>query len=457
MIYLLILIALGYYSRAQSDDLGWFYIVQQLGAKGTLQWLWQTNGGRFFSHLLIVGAAKSGWPVAIPWIIPAITLTVQWLASFIFLRTIRTDLTGHLIIKNVFFYSLLLTLLPLVVMPELSTALYWYTGAALYQWPYILTLFLLSAFLKWLRHKQIIWLWLTILILFCTGNTNEFSALFINLSFITICLILFQVKAITGRILFLFAAAALIALLINFSAPGLYVRKDIMTANKPLLSTPANWVFWMSVSAWQVIRLPISWVLAADLYTSGKFRVKRKSWWIFVGLLAISLLVLLYGTGGSVALRTLNALTIAVFILVMAGIAGSKVNQWKIPEHTRKWIYTLAIIGSPLSYQMVQTGLSAPLFAHAYDQQLLVIADPDIAFPRVKPIQFTMDRKADQRYKRQLIRQKASQLPTLLWFNEPNNEKNTLLQMIRIHGKDSLIWGEKHILNDHYAFPGFQP
>jgi hypothetical protein len=154
VIYLLVLIGLGQYSRPQSDDLGWFYIVQQLGTKGTLQWLWQTNGGRFFSHLLIIGAVKSGLPITIPWLIPAITLLSQWIASFCFLRTVSVYLPKNFLAQHMLFYSLVLTLIPLILVPQISTALYWYTGTALHQWAYILAIFLFTAFIQWLQHKQ---------------------------------------------------------------------------------------------------------------------------------------------------------------------------------------------------------------------------------------------------------------------------------------------------------------
>jgi hypothetical protein len=457
VIYLLILIVLGHYYRPQSDDLGWFYIVQQLGVKGTLQYLWQTNGGRFFSHLFIIGAVKSGWPISIPWLIPAITISCQWMASFTFLRAVRNHLPDHFLPPHLFFHSLVLTLLPLVLIPQPATALYWYTGAALYQWSYILALFLLTMFLQWLSHKQPIWLGLTVLLLFCTGNTNELSSLFTNLSFIGICFLLYTKKAIPRRVLILLSATAVIALAVNFSAPGLYIRKEIMTANKTFLSAPLSWIFWIMAAAWQIISLPISWVLAADLYHFGKFSIHRKQWWLFAGLLSAALLLLLYGTGGSLAFRTLNTLTVLLFILAMAGIAGRHPQSGYLPDRYRHWIYVLAILASPLTYQMMQTSLSAPHFSSAYDQQLRLIADTALAAPRLDPIQHTMDSLAAQKHHRQLIRQKAKQLPTLLWFNEPGNEKNTLLQMIRIKGKDSVIWGEKHILNDHYSFPGFHP
>lgn len=453
VIYLLVLIGLGHYYRPQSDDLGWFYIVQQLGTKGTLQWLWQTNGGRFFSHLLIIGAVKTGWPITIPWLIPAITLLCQWIASFCFLRAINIYFPKCYHTQHPIFYSLVLTLVPMILVPQLSTALYWYTGAALYQWAYILTIFLFTAFIEWLYHKQLRWLIITVLLLICTGNTNELSSLFINLGFILVCGLLYRKNAIPLRILFLLSGVALVSLTINLSAPGLYLRNETMAANKTMYIAPLSWGFWLLAASWQILSLPISWILAAEVSTSITPTIKRKNWWLFFGVLATSLLLVLYGTGGSLALRTFNALTVFLFILLMAGLAGQATHQWEWIQPYKKWLFTMAVLASPLSYQIFQTWLSAPYFAIAYNNQRQAISHSGTDAPRLVSIQTVMDSLVDRDHGRQFIRQRAKQMPALLWFNDPSNEKNTVLQMLRLGDKDSLYWGNQKIFNDHYSFP----
>jgi hypothetical protein len=286
--------------------------------------------------------------------------------------------------------------------------------------------------------------------LICTSNTNELSSLFINLGFIAVCGVLFRKKAITFTTLLLLSGIALVALVINFSSPGLYLRKETMAANKSMLAAPFSWGFWLLAACWQILSLPISWVLAVDFSTSITSTIKRKNWWLFFGILATSFLLILFGTGGSLALGTFNALTVFMFMLAMAGLAGHAGGRWEWFQSYRRWLYTLAVLASPLSYQIAQTSLSAPYFADAYNYQRNVISDPGTAVPRLASIQTVMDSLVDREQSRQLIRQKAKQMPILLWFNEPGNEKNTILQMLRIKGKDSLYWGDKKILNDHF-------
>jgi hypothetical protein len=67
-----------------------FLCCSKLGVQGGLDWLWHTNGGRIFSHLLILGVAKSGWPISLPWLVPAITIVAQWLASISLLYVAKT-------------------------------------------------------------------------------------------------------------------------------------------------------------------------------------------------------------------------------------------------------------------------------------------------------------------------------------------------------------------------------
>jgi hypothetical protein len=452
VIYLLTLIWLGRFSRPQVDDLGWFYVVQKLGVKDGLHWLWLTNGGRLFSHLLILGAAKTGWPITIPWLMPAITLICQWIASLSLLSAAKTFLPNNVIANHIFFYSLLLTIAPLAIVPQPSTAIYWYSGAALYQWAYITALFLISFFLRWIASKNPIWLFFTAVFLFCAGNTNELSSLFINISFIVLCYLLHKRKKIQGGAMIFLLIVAFLALVLNFTAPGVYERKALMSEGKNLLTTPAAWVFWMITAFWHILCLPLTWVLAAELSALKYNNALTKKWWIFFSILSVTVLLILHGTGGSLALRTLNALTVILFIVLMMGIISSCILPAGITAANRKWLYTLAIFATPLTYQMIQTAVSGPGFAKAYDAQWQAIQDPSQKVPVISTLEYTMDSLAKRTSNRKLLQTTASTMPSLLWFDQARNERTTLQYMLRLTGKEYVVWGQDSIFNDHYTF-----
>ena len=303
-----------------------------------------------------------------------------------------------------------------------------------------------------LCSKNTVWLISTALLLFCTGNTNELSSLFINISFVVACYILYTRKRIQRSVLIFLSIAAFWALLLNFSAPGIFERKAMMSEGKNLLTTPVSWVFLMINACWYLICIPLTWILAAEYSALKSITHLSKRWGIFFCVLCLTLLLILHGTGGSLAFRTLNVLVIFLLAVLLAGILNRNIVSISFGMINRKGLYTLAVIAYPLTYHMIQAAVAGPGFAKAYDAQWNAVQDPTQRLPEVLTLSHTMDSIAKSGSSRKLLQATASKMPSLLWFEEAKNERSTLKYMIRLSRKESVRWGNVYLFNDHHSF-----
>lgn len=452
--YLITLMFLGYFNRPQSDDLGWFYAVGKLGGGGTLNWLWQTNGGRLFSNALIIGFTKTGWPLTHPWIIPSLSLTFLWLTNLYFVCSAKSLFQEKFTEKpDCLFYSLAFTLFPITIFPEPFTAIYWYTGVTVYLWPYMATLILLASGMQYIKHKHVVYLIIMAIMLVCTGSTNELTSIIVNT-----CSIfgLFQLKKkqfITGKPFIMLSGIALLAMVINLSAPGLWIRESSMQQNLFFLTLPAAWIVWLGISLWHILTVPLSWIFITELSTTSNFYPAKQVRYFLIAIPLLVLGIILFGTGGSLPLRTANIFNIFLFVGLALACQGIVPANWINFRSYRKLIIVIAFFSSPLTYKLLQTVVSAPTFSKAYDLQWEKINKLESNAIQVLSLEKITDSLTSQKPNRQLIKKLVRQKPELLWYGDSNNEETTLLYMLRLSGKDSIIWNGKTIINDHYHFP----
>lgn len=214
------LLLISFFNNPASDDFYYAYHSKNINPINAGIWVYNHEGGRYFSNGLLCFNPLSYNNYFFFKIIPIFLL-------LLFVFSIKTSINS--LFKNSTpekTYSIvgLILVLFYIQIPEINTALYWVTGAVTYQLPMSLSLLLASALLKYYKSKKIQYFFFSILLIAMIIGCNEvalFSTL-ILLSFITIYNTIIVKK--TFLFLYILIAFSIVFSIIEFIAPGNFIR-----------------------------------------------------------------------------------------------------------------------------------------------------------------------------------------------------------------------------------------
>jgi len=238
---------LGSFTRMIADDYCNSYLLNRLGALRT-SWYWYLNFAGVYSRSLIHKFLQVAAPDHMDLIVPVVLII--WLAITVLTVSLLKDgdTSRRKNILGSIFLSIAFIFLVLLMSPQLTQSLYWWSGFSAYTAPLVLATFYFAAFLIFLKaskmgmnRKTIVgWSILSFLAGFGLGGISEsFSpTLLLFIAFIISWRMLTeQLNHHQPSFWFLIAGltGTLFALITMISAPGNAVRQSYFPAPPPVM------------------------------------------------------------------------------------------------------------------------------------------------------------------------------------------------------------------------------
>jgi len=475
------LLLFGFWSHPLADDYILSYHLKQSGFWGLQKWIYNNNTGRYTSSFLGAAFAYKGFLYNY-YFVPLIVLLCASLWSFYWISTCISKITNCTSRKNVGVISIVAWLTYIIILPEKSTAFYWFSAAITYTTGTILFILYLSNWITLLSNnvhgiKRALNQATTPILLFLIIGTNELMALITMLG--TIMLFAFLRPDLRSKHKITIVTTCLTGttgLLLLFLSPGIHqrVNGDLFSN---LIPAGLSTAIWLAVSVWYIMKLPIIWFILILLYFAGLntktgeypsnlnilFPTLSQKRLIFICLMIaiIPLFLVLTGSHGSFPMRMLNVecLTIMGCLSILTYYMGYKSqakNHFAYLQNIviKKYFWELIcifVLISPLPYQIFQTFLSGYNYNLAFENQNealrsatsnTVVLPSDIKTSRKQIIK----NNNSFIYGRAIFREIGLQNPQLIYF-EPIKQEKSFQYKMTFYDLDSVKFGEDWYVN----------
>lgn len=435
----------------QGDDYICNWLRQDHGFWSMQKWIYLNWSGRYTSSLLSVLASEQDVIFRAPWLFPVLLISAELIAFCFFFRSVlRTSFTDTL------FLSAGALLVNANLLPEPSSAFYWFSGAATYQVPFVLCILLAAFMYRLVKKRTPLNLWTSVLLVILITGSNEMSALIITPSLLATTYSLYRSQRIHGRDALWIAIAGLVCLIILFVSPGIHYRQSILPDPEILMTFPAI-LAWALFSAWELFTKPCFWALALLMFYLGntgilQLSIPRRLLWQLTSIQLIALAAVLYSTHGSIPLRMLNVFTAfnALLIFVASASFGAHTRPILHPDALlRPWIMpilTVVILFSGITGYIFQSFLAAPFAQRVNRHWISSIAEASgkgvryIAMPSYKE---SIDSLVNGSGLKVVMKDLASQPPALLRYPFVKGEEGTILHLVVRNKMDSVRVGNR--------------
>lgn len=471
------LIYISRWSHPQLDDFLFLTLSRKLGFWGMQQWNYLHNSGRFVSSFVEALFARGDFMFYHYYVHSVLLILGTWFSLFWSAKRVFRALTGNTpSAMTRWLYTALFFMVYLETIPEISTSFYWLVSALTYQTGTILWILLPGLILESgsvsSHRKRGFFSLLTAFVLALLPGTDEVHALFTLTLLVPLILIGKNRGILSLKRAGLWISAFLVSLSFSLLAPGIRVRVHSIPHHGVLVSLMSA-IFWMAGSWWFLLRIPVFWVLQADLFLAGGIlkcqlihpgflpsRVSGRPWRVFLLVLFIewlTLLPLLYALNGSFPLRALNIVSFANLILIswVSYWAGSRLPDlrnspvYQAFRKIRYPLYLITILASPFLIQAIQTALSGSNYQAVYRKRVATIKSDLKA--GIRSVHLESYRESLRRMgnksnpERLLIRNLRDQKPALFHFESGTGVSQGYANWIPYFQLDSLCIGIKQV------------
>ncbi|MGB5417241.1 DUF6056 family protein [Algibacter sp.] len=167
------------FNNPSADDFCYNNISQNLGYFSTQLEAYNGWSGRYMATAILSIKGLVSGSFIIYKCIPVVLLTFLGVSIYHLCTSIFKSLSK----KEKYIFSFLIMTMYLIQMPSTSQGFYWLAGAATYQVSIILSVFLVSFFIRYLDTYNKKYLLISILLAFCVIGSNEITMMFVNLIF----------------------------------------------------------------------------------------------------------------------------------------------------------------------------------------------------------------------------------------------------------------------------------
>ena len=447
------MLLLSSWNYIQGDDYICNWLRQDYGFWGMQKWIYLHNTGRYTSSFLAALASEKDLIFRAPWLFPVLLITAEVAAFFVFF---------HYVFRTSLPYTLFLAASALLVnanlLPEPSSAFYWFSGAATYQVPFVLFILLVTSMYALVKKRTVLNLLVSVLLVVLITGSNEMSALIITPSVLVTSFFLYRSNRIHGRDALWIAIAGILSLVILFVSPGIHYRQSILPDPEILMTFPAT-LAWAMFSIWELFTEPCFWAVAALMFYLGntgiiKLRIPRPLLWQLTAIQLLALAAVLYSTHGSIPLRMLNVYTAFNAILIFAAIASFAAGLRPVFHEDamlRPWIMamlTAVILFSAITGSIFQSYLAAPFAKQVQDQWISSIREASgkgSTFIAMPSYQESIDSLVNGSNLKVVMKDLASRPPALLKYPSGKGDKGTIFHLIVRHNMDSVRLGRETI------------
>lgn len=456
------MLVLASWNYLQADDYICHWLRQGHGFWGMQRWIYFNNTGRFTSAFLAALASEHDIIFRAPWIFPVIVICAETGAYFLLVRTVwKQDWITTLTI------SIFLFLLHMIIIPEPATAVYWFSGAATYEVPFILLILLATSMYRLLNGGPLHLLPISAMLVALIGGSNEMSALVFNLSFVFITYSLYRTNSIRKFHWVILTFFALVSLVILFISPGIRLRRSYMPDPEVVVAIPAT-LAWATYALWEILKEPAFWLamLVAFLFSNtGRIRglPGTRPIIILACIQLFSLSIISYHTRGSVPLRMLNVYTSSNALLILLASAALGKAAPPLPSQiTPIFLRTLAlfavvlILFSNLSGDIVQSFFSAPV-AKSIQQKWISsienVSSKSMKYVTLPSYEESADSILNRGTLKSVIKNMARNPPILLQYHYDKSNEITFYHLIVRNNLDSVRMGNEIFIRPEWALP----